>query len=123
MSQSYRVAFSDGDAEETVVVKLASDDPTSRGTGVGMGAYCREVAFYRELAGADRRAAARTATSPSTTTAEGWFTLVLEDIAGADAGRPDRRLLAGRGARSRCARWRGSTRRCSATSRSAPPTG
>src|SRR6202043_325609 len=52
MSQSHRVSFVGRDgAEATVVVKLASEDPTSRATGVGMGAYEREISFYRNLAG------------------------------------------------------------------------
>ena len=51
MSQTHRVRFAEtGGAEESVVVKLASEDPASRATGVGMGAYRREVDFYRELA-------------------------------------------------------------------------
>ena len=52
MSQSHRVTYVEPEGgEATVVVKLASDDPTSRATGVGMGAYYREIAFYRDLAG------------------------------------------------------------------------
>src|ERR1700690_3750304 len=47
MSQCYRVTLDD---EDTVVVKLASEDPTSRATGQGMGAYAREISFYQELA-------------------------------------------------------------------------
>lgn len=68
MSQSHRVFFRTPEgASETVVVKLASDDPTSRATGVGMGAYYREIAFYRDLA--ERIGGRwRAATSPSTTT-------------------------------------------------------
>ena len=51
MSQSHRVTFAAaGGAPETVVVKLASADANSRATGVGMGAYWREVIFYRGLA-------------------------------------------------------------------------
>ena len=38
MSQCYRVTLDD---EDTVVVKLASEDPTSRATGQGMGAYAQ----------------------------------------------------------------------------------
>jgi hypothetical protein len=86
MSQSHRVIFTTPSGEEeSLVVKLASDDPSSRATGVGMGAYFREIAFYRNLAGRigaplprchyaeyDRR--------------EGWFTLLLEDIVGATQG-------------------------------------
>lgn len=85
MSQSHRVKFMAQDGTESVVVKLASDDPTSRATGVGMGAYFREVAFYRNLA-------ARIGEPlPGCHLAEydrsaGWFTLVLEDILGATQG-------------------------------------
>ncbi|WP_205696883.1 phosphotransferase family protein [Conexibacter sp. SYSU D00693] len=82
MSQSHRVRFRDpagGGAEESVVVKLASDDTTSRATGVGMGAYAREVRFYRELADRLRGplAGCHLATYDE---ADGWFTLVLEDV-------------------------------------------
>ena len=67
------------------MVKLASDDATSRGTGVGMGAYYREVAFYENLAGrlGDSVPACHLATYDP---GEGWFTLVLEDVAGAVQG-------------------------------------
>ena len=86
MSQSHRVTFAGLDgAEATVVVKLASTDPTSRATGVGMGAYEREISFYRHLAGRIG------GPLPSCHLAEydpveGWFTLVLEDIVGARQG-------------------------------------
>src|SRR5690242_3659694 len=50
MSQSFRVTFTAAGAARSVVVKLASDDEHSRATGVGMGAYYREVAFYQNLA-------------------------------------------------------------------------
>jgi hypothetical protein len=96
MSQSHRIRFRDGDgAEESVVVKLASDDPSSRATGVGMGAYFREIAFYRELAPQIDGPLARCHQAAYDET-EGWFTLVLEDvldgvqgdqIAGCDAAR------------------------------------
>jgi hypothetical protein len=92
MSQSHRVTFAErgGDAErggaaETVVVKLASADATSRATGMGMGAYYREVAFYRNLAariGGPVPDCYCAAYDPG----EGWFTLVLEDVAGAEQG-------------------------------------
>jgi Ser/Thr protein kinase RdoA (MazF antagonist) len=84
MSQSLRTTFADGG---TVVVKLASDDPTSRATGVGMGAYLREVTFYRELAPKLQGAGALPACHAATyDEAEGWFTLVLEDVQGAHQG-------------------------------------
>ncbi len=80
MSQSYRVAFAsaDGDAG-TVVVKLAAADPTSRATGVGLGAYLREISFYRHLAGriGESLPGCHLAEYDA---GEGWFTLVLEDL-------------------------------------------
>src|SRR3954453_15546421 len=52
MSQNHRVRleYADGEGPATVIVKVAAQDPTSRATGVGMGAYEREIRFYRELA-------------------------------------------------------------------------
>lgn len=89
MSQNHRVVFTaDGEREgeaESVVIKLASDDPTSRATGVGMGAYFREIAFYRNLAdriGGPLPQCYLAEYDPG----EGWFTLVLEDIEGATQG-------------------------------------
>jgi hypothetical protein len=81
MSQNHRVSLVGG---ETLVVKLASDDPTSRGTGVGMGAYLREITFYEKLA-------ARLEPVPGCMFAAydsegGWFTLVLEDVVGGVQG-------------------------------------
>jgi Phosphotransferase enzyme family len=87
MSQNHRVRFSaaDGGLPESVVVKLASDDANSRATGVGLGAYSREVNFYRNLAEriGGPLAACHLAAYDA---AEGWFTLVLEDIADAVQG-------------------------------------
>lgn len=86
MSLSYRVRFAQaGGPKETVVLKLAAEDATSRATGVGMGAYFRETAFYSNLAariGGPVPECRFCAYDP----AEGWFTLLLEDIAGADQG-------------------------------------
>jgi len=82
MSDSFRVAYSGGSegGGDTVVVKLAATDETSRGTGVALGIYLREVTFYRELR--DRiggpLAVCHLAAYDET---EGWFTLVLEDVA------------------------------------------
>ncbi|HEY1834870.1 MAG TPA: phosphotransferase, partial [Solirubrobacteraceae bacterium] len=86
MSQNHRLTFrADGGQEETVVVKLASEDPMSRATGVGMGAYMREVAFYRNLAG---RIGGPLATChlAEYDQGEGWFTIVLEDVRDAVQG-------------------------------------
>jgi hypothetical protein len=88
MSHSHRVTFSADGSEgaiESVVVKLASTDPTSRSTGVGMGAYFREIAFYRNLAARIGSPVPRCHLAEYDP-AEGWFTLVLEDITGATQG-------------------------------------
>ncbi|HEY2161691.1 MAG TPA: phosphotransferase [Solirubrobacteraceae bacterium] len=88
MSDSYRVTFtasgSDGETE-SVVVKLASTDPTSRATGVSLGLYFREVAFYRNLGARIGEPLPRCHAGAYDPT-EGWFTLVLEDIAGGVQG-------------------------------------
>ena len=79
MSHSHRVTFCAGGTPETVVVKLASEDPASRATGVGLGAYRREIEFYRRLAGRFGGAVPQ-ALLALYDDAEGWFTLVLEDV-------------------------------------------
>ncbi len=81
MSQCYRVTLDGG---ETVVVKLASEDPTSRATGQGMGAYAREISFYQQLA--ERIGEGLPSCWFAAIDGEGWFTLVLEDIVGAEQG-------------------------------------
>ena len=70
-----------GPGPASVVGKFASADDQSRGTGLALRAYEIEVRFYREVAA---RVDARV---PATYVAEvepetGWFTLLLEDIAG-----------------------------------------
>jgi hypothetical protein len=103
-----------------VVVKLASTDPTSRATGVSLGLYFREVAFYRNLGARIGEPLPRchaAAYDPS----EGWFTLVLEDISGGVQGDQ----IAGCSVESlalRSARLRACMLPCSATTRSGPPT-
>ena len=84
MSDTYRVALEwDGGGETcpaSVVVKLASADPTSRSTGIGLGIYEREIRFYREVApriGGPLAACHLALYDPG----EGWFTLVVEDTA------------------------------------------
>jgi hypothetical protein len=85
MSQNHRVSFRDGDGGTgSVVVKLASDDPASRATGVGMGAYYREVAFYGQLA--ERIGGPLAACHMAEYDDEGWFTIVLADVADAEQG-------------------------------------
>ncbi len=83
MSNSHRVTFTtpgSGSETESVVVKLASTDATSRATGVTLGLYFREVAFYSNLGeriGDPLPRCYAAAYDPT----EGWFSLVLEDIA------------------------------------------
>ena len=63
MSECYRVRLTYADAPayhqaatpassrpETVVLKVAASDPTSRQTGLALGLYEREVRFYRDIA-------------------------------------------------------------------------
>jgi len=74
-----------GSGPASVVGKFASADDQSRGTGLALRAYEVEVRFYREVAS---RIGARV---PTTYLAEvepetGWFTLVMEDIAGGEQG-------------------------------------
>jgi len=89
MSDSFRVALTHGkaagDGPESVVLKVASSDPTSRSTGVGLGAYEREIRFYREVAPtvAGPVAACHLALFDAE---EGWFSLLLEDAAPAEQG-------------------------------------
>ncbi len=85
MSRSYRVGFEGPDGADAVVVKVASDDPDSRATGVGMHAYYREIAFYTNLAsriGGPVAACHAAIFEPK----EGFFTLVLEEVVGATQG-------------------------------------
>jgi hypothetical protein len=88
MSQSHRVTLTyahGASGPASVVVKFAAADPTSRATGVGMGAYEREIRFYSELAPrlGDALPACHAARFEP---GEGWFTLVLEDVAPAVQG-------------------------------------
>jgi hypothetical protein len=102
MSDSHRVEItyaSDADSgPASVVVKVASSDETSRATGVGLGAYDREVRFYRELA--PRIGGPVAECHLAEIDGDGFFTLVLEDVAPATQGdqiagcSPDKALLA-----------------------------
>lgn len=86
MSGSFRVGFSGGpDDLDSVVVKLASEDEDSRRVGVGLGAYLREISFYRELA--DRIGGPLARCHLATyDPEEGWFTLVLDEVRGGTQG-------------------------------------
>jgi hypothetical protein len=81
LSETLRATFDGG----SVVIKLAAQDPTSRATGVGMGAYLREISFYQKLAARIAGPVPKCHYAdyePS----EGWFTLVIEDITDATQG-------------------------------------
>jgi hypothetical protein len=88
MSESHRVSLVWDRASAgpgSVVVKLAASDETSRSTGIGLGIYEREIRFYREVApriGGPVAACYLATHDPE----EGWFTLVLEDVAPAAQG-------------------------------------
>ena len=103
MSDSHRVrityASSADSGPATILLKTASSDERSRATGVGLGAYEREVRFYRELApriGGPLADCSAAVIDPE----DGWFTLLLEDVAPAVQGdqiagcTPDEALLA-----------------------------
>src|SRR5262249_21473827 len=83
VSLSYESAERRGPAP--VVLKLAASDPTSRATGVGLGIYGREVRFYRELEPIIDGPLARCHFARYEQD-EGWFTLLLEDVAPAVQG-------------------------------------
>ena len=69
----------------SVVVKLASDDPTSRATGTALRNYEREVKFYGEIAATVEVRAPRCHFADWHETT-GDFVIVLEDMAPAEQG-------------------------------------
>jgi hypothetical protein len=91
MSECYRVAldYARGDGPDSVVLKVAAAEPTSRQSGLALGLYEREVRFYADLAPAvygtsDAPVAGcfHASFQPQT----GAFTLLLDDAAPAVAG-------------------------------------
>ncbi len=89
MSESCRMSIDyargPDDGPSSIVLKTASAAPNSRAAGVGLGVYEREVRFYRELAPRIRGPLAEchlAVVDP----AQGWFTLLLEDVAPATQG-------------------------------------
>ena len=92
MSECYRVALSYETGQQgpaSVVLKVAATDPVSRGTGLALGLYEREVRFYSDVApGLSARPDGpiahcfETAYEPET----GFFTLLLDDAAPAEVG-------------------------------------
>jgi len=89
MSDSFRVGLTyaeeRGAGPRSVVLKVASSDATSRATGTGLGAYEREIRFYREV-GPGIEGPVATCHHASFDAADGWFTLLLEDAAPAEQG-------------------------------------
>ena len=88
MSESSRVRIGYASGEQagpaSVVLKTASADEASRAAGVGFGAYEREVRFYRELA--QRIGGPLAECHLAVSDPDGWFTIVLEDVAPAIQG-------------------------------------
>ncbi len=85
MSIALRVSYSDNGTAGSVIAKIAAEDEVSRNTGVGLGAYLREVTFYRNVR--DRIGGPLPACyAAEYDTAEGFFTLVLQDAVGAHQG-------------------------------------
>jgi hypothetical protein len=75
------------EAPRSLIVKLAAESEASRQTAVALGLYEREVFFYRELAETVQVEVPRCHLADFDP-AEGWFTLVLDDVsASAEAGR------------------------------------
>jgi hypothetical protein len=89
MSESRRVVIDYAPGPDSgpasVVLKTASADENSRAAGVGLGVYDREVRFYSELAPriGGPLAECHLAVIDSQ---DGWFTLILEDVAPAVQG-------------------------------------
>jgi Phosphotransferase enzyme family len=88
MSESRRVRIEYAPGSDagptTVVLKTASADENSRSAGVGLGVYDREVRFYQELAPRIGGPLARC--HAAAIDEDGWFTLLLEDVAPAAQG-------------------------------------
>ena len=83
MADSVRFALDPG--PDSVVLKFAAADDTSRATGVALRSYEIEVRFYQSIAptvGIRTPRCHHAAVEPDT----GWFTIVLEDLAPAVQG-------------------------------------
>jgi hypothetical protein len=68
-----------GSEPDSVIVKLAAENETSRQTGIALGVYEVEVRFYEQVASTVDITTPRchfAAVDPST----GWFTLVFDDL-------------------------------------------
>jgi aminoglycoside/choline kinase family phosphotransferase len=112
-SVRFRLAYDrhEADAPDSVVVKFAAADPTSRSTGLAMRSYEIEVRFYQQVAATVDIRTPR-CDFAAIDLATGEFTLVLEDLAPAVQGdqlagcTPDEAALAlGELARLHAPRW------------------
>lgn len=89
VSDCYRIAvrYAPGSAgPASVILKVASADPTSRQTGAAMGLYDSEVRFYRELGPHLGSGPVPGCYHAAIDAGSGAFDLVLEDAAPAVAG-------------------------------------
>ena len=88
MSESHRVTlrYGDGTGPDTVVLKIAASDETSRSTGVSLGLYEREVRFYSDIAPTIGDGALARCHHASHEPESGTFALVLEDAGPAEVG-------------------------------------
>lgn len=88
MSESHRVAVSYdyGTGPDSVVLKIAASDETSRSTGVSLGLYEREVRFYADIADTIGSGALARCHHASHDPDTGTFALVLEDAGPAEVG-------------------------------------
>ena len=81
MSNTYRVAFHEVDhpeAPETVVVKFARNDKSTRDLGLRFGHYQREAIFYRRFG--ETLSAGLPHCFGAVVDKNGWFTIALEDL-------------------------------------------
>lgn len=86
LGDTHRIVLDADGGVGTVILKLASPDPTVRATGISLGQYAAEVAFYRDLAPQLPGAALATCHAAAYDEKDGWFTLLLEDLGDLEVG-------------------------------------
>jgi len=126
MSECYRISltYAAGAAPgpESVVLKVAATDPSSRQTGLALGLYEREVRFYTDIApglSGPVPPCHHAAYDPET----GAFDLLLGDAAPATVGDEIRGATVDEAARWRWPNSAGCTERCSVTPHWQAPSG
>lgn len=85
MNLRYELTCDDPSVPSSVVVKMASPDPTSRATGIGLRNYEREVKFYNEVA-ASLDVRMPRCYFADWNEAEGDIAIVLEDMSPSEQG-------------------------------------